>query len=110
MCPSCGFAAPDGAKFCSNCGGRLASTCASCGAPVPPGARFCPECGTAVAVAGAAAGAPAAPMLGGAAGNRPGPVPTTERRLVSVLFADLVGFTPFAQDRDAEQVREVLSH
>ncbi|HLA17626.1 MAG TPA: adenylate/guanylate cyclase domain-containing protein [Candidatus Limnocylindrales bacterium] len=32
-----------------------------------------------------------------------------ERRLVSVLFADLVGFTPFAEERDAEDVREILT-
>nr|MDP8904862.1 AAA family ATPase [Chloroflexota bacterium] len=31
-----------------------------------------------------------------------------ERRLVTVLFADLVGFTPFAEERDAEDVRETL--
>ncbi len=35
--------------------------------------------------------------------------PGAERRLVSVLFADLVGFTPFAEGRDAEEVRETLS-
>ena len=35
--------------------------------------------------------------------------PVAERRLVSVLFADLVGFTPFAEERDAEDVREVLT-
>ena len=28
---------------------------------------------------------------------------------MSVLFADLVGFTPFAEERDAEEVRETLS-
>ncbi|HEX2883259.1 MAG TPA: adenylate/guanylate cyclase domain-containing protein, partial [Candidatus Limnocylindria bacterium] len=33
----------------------------------------------------------------------------SERRLVSVLFADLVGFTPFAEGRDAEEVRETLT-
>jgi class 3 adenylate cyclase len=32
-----------------------------------------------------------------------------ELRLVSVLFADLVGFTPFAEGKDAEEVRETLS-
>jgi len=32
-----------------------------------------------------------------------------ERRLVTVLFTDLVGFTPFAEERDAEEVRETLS-
>lgn len=35
--------------------------------------------------------------------------PVAERRLVSVLFADLVGFTPFAEERDAEEVRETLT-
>jgi class 3 adenylate cyclase/tetratricopeptide (TPR) repeat protein len=35
--------------------------------------------------------------------------PEAERRLVTVLFADLVGFTPFAEERDAEDVRETLS-
>jgi class 3 adenylate cyclase len=35
--------------------------------------------------------------------------PTAERRLVSVLFADLVGFTPLSEERDPEEVRELLS-
>jgi class 3 adenylate cyclase/tetratricopeptide (TPR) repeat protein len=29
--------------------------------------------------------------------------------VVSILFADLVGFTPFAEERDAEEVRDTLS-
>src|SRR5206468_11178947 len=35
--------------------------------------------------------------------------PASERRLVSVLFADLVGFTTLAEARDSEEVRELLS-
>ena len=35
--------------------------------------------------------------------------PEAERRLVSVLFADLVGFTTLSEGRDAEEVRELLS-
>jgi class 3 adenylate cyclase/tetratricopeptide (TPR) repeat protein len=35
--------------------------------------------------------------------------PAAERRLVSVLFADLVGFTPLSESRDSEEVRELLS-
>jgi len=35
--------------------------------------------------------------------------PVAERRLVSILFADLVGFTPFAEERDAEDVRDTLT-
>jgi len=36
-------------------------------------------------------------------------MPVAERRLVSVLFADLVGFTSFSEERDAEEVRDLLS-
>src|SRR4029077_9072418 len=35
--------------------------------------------------------------------------PTAERRLVSIVFADLVGFTTLSESRDAEDVREILS-
>ena len=45
-------------------------------------------------------------------GHRDGqrtPRPTAQRRLVTVLFADLVGFTPFAEERDPEEVRGVLT-
>ncbi len=43
--------------------------------------------------------------------SRPSPdraLGQAERRLVSVLFVDLVGFTPFAEERDPEQVRDTL--
>jgi class 3 adenylate cyclase len=33
----------------------------------------------------------------------------TERRHVSVLFADLVGFTTLAEVRDSEEVRDLLT-
>jgi class 3 adenylate cyclase/tetratricopeptide (TPR) repeat protein len=46
----------------------------------------------------------AVPGAGGARAE-----PTAERRLVSVLFADLVGFTPLSESRDPEEVRELLS-
>jgi class 3 adenylate cyclase/tetratricopeptide (TPR) repeat protein len=35
--------------------------------------------------------------------------PSSERRLVSVLFADLVGFTTLSESRDAEEVRDLLT-
>ncbi len=45
-----------------------------------------------------------------ATGPSAGPVaPVAERRLVSVLFADLVGFTTLSESRDAEEVRDLLS-
>jgi class 3 adenylate cyclase/tetratricopeptide (TPR) repeat protein len=44
-----------------------------------------------------------------AATPRGSAVPVAERRLVSVLFADLVGFTTLSESRDAEEVRDLLS-
>jgi predicted ATPase/class 3 adenylate cyclase len=93
-CPACGTENPDGAKFCNACGAALALLCPSCGTGNSPGAKFCGECGT--ALTSASAGAAHEP-------------PSAERRLVSVLFADLVGFTTFSESRDSEQVRELLS-
>ena len=81
----------------------------------PPGQKFCGECGSALAGGdgppGAAPGDAGSRGPGGSAATTSGQgaAPVAERRLVSVLFADLVGFTPFAEDRDAEEVRETLS-
>ena len=97
-CTACGHENRSGRKFCSECGAPLAVVCASCGVPNEPGERFCGECGA--ALEGAAAEPAAVAVVA---------VPSVERRLVSILFADLVGFTPLSESRDAEEVRELLS-
>jgi class 3 adenylate cyclase/tetratricopeptide (TPR) repeat protein len=101
VCVTCGTANDPATKFCVQCGARMGSACASCGSPLKDGVRFCGECGTPVA----------AEVPRGPAADRPPepPAPVAERRLVTVLFADLVGFTPFSEERDAEEVRETLS-
>jgi class 3 adenylate cyclase len=101
ICASCGTENTPGAKFCNECGATLASGCPSCGAINKPGAKFCNECGTTLG-AGATAARPAAAAVAPEQ-------PVAERRLVTVLFADMVGFTPFAEERDAEEVRDTLS-
>ncbi|HLW18285.1 MAG TPA: adenylate/guanylate cyclase domain-containing protein, partial [Actinomycetota bacterium] len=104
-CPSCGAENRAGAKFCKVCGTSLSLVCPN-GHPVEAGAQFCDECGAAVrppARATQAAVASSAPVSAAA------PVPSGERRLVSVLFADLVGFTTLSESRDVEEVRELLS-
>jgi predicted ATPase/class 3 adenylate cyclase len=98
ICAQCGAENPAGQRFCGSCGTALNQTCPQCGTVSPPGQRFCGECGAPLGAAPAApAPAPAAQALG------------AERRLVSVLFADLVGFTTLSAARDAEDVRELLS-
>jgi len=77
----------------------LAAGCPNCGFNNLPGAKFCSQCGT---VLGSSPAAAAARVV----------VPIerdAQRRVVSVLFADLVGFTPFAEERDSEEVRDTLT-
>ncbi len=61
--------------------------CSTCGNSVPVGARFCPACGS-----------PQASVQSQA----------EERRIVTVLFADLVGFTSLAEHMDPEQVKRLV--
>ena len=93
-CPGCGFANEEGKKFCTQCGTPLALACPSCGAAISGAERFCGECGAALT------DAPPRPAA-------PPPEPASERRLVSILFADLVGFTSLSEGRDSEEVREL---
>ncbi|HZB01207.1 MAG TPA: adenylate/guanylate cyclase domain-containing protein, partial [Actinomycetota bacterium] len=60
--------------------------CQVCGQALPEGARFCPNCGAPVATA----------------------LATEERKVVTVLFADLVDSTGLAHRLDPERTREVL--
>src|SRR5258708_10437755 len=61
-------------------------TCSVCGRPLPDGARFCPNCGASVG-----------PLVG-----------TEERKMVTVLFADIVDSTGLGSRLDAERARELL--
>ena len=100
-CPACGAENKAGRKFCSRCGAALARACPACGAANDPEDSFCGECGSALAAEPASAAAKASPAIREQA--------AAERRLVSVLFADLVGFTSLSESRDAEETRELLS-
>ncbi len=93
-CADCGTSNPNAARFCIGCGAARPLTCGACGAVSPPEARFCMTCGAALA------GVPA----DASASTRPG---EEERRLVSVLFADLSGYTAVAERMDPEAVREI---
>jgi len=59
-------------------------TCPACGTVAPDDARFCPACGHALV-------------------TRP-----DERRVATVLFADLVGFTTFSESADPEHVKNLV--
>jgi class 3 adenylate cyclase/tetratricopeptide (TPR) repeat protein len=95
ICSNCGTENEAQRKFCTECAAPFAAGCPNCGTSNPPAAKFCGECAT--------------PLAGAARSADPASAPVAERRLVSVLFADLVGFTSFAEGRDAEDVRDMLT-
>jgi class 3 adenylate cyclase len=102
VCSNCGTENPGGTKFCIECAAPLSRACPACGTANVPGAKFCGECATPLRAAPAVS-TPASP------GGTPAAAPVAERRVVSVLFADLVGFTTIAEGRDPEETRELLA-
>jgi class 3 adenylate cyclase/tetratricopeptide (TPR) repeat protein len=95
------------------CGSPLAVTCSSCGTENPPGAKFCIECGTALtgrAAPAAAAPEPPAPTTAPVAApthGMPEQLPE-ERRMATVLFADLSGYTAVAERMDPEATKALV--
>ena len=116
-CPSCATENRAGVKFCEQCGTRLESTCASCGAALAAGAKFCGACGTAVA---AAAAPPAVAKYAEPQSYTPPHLAERilkdrsalagERKLVTVLFADVSGFTSISERLDPEEVHGLIKH
>ncbi len=97
ICGTCAAENPSTHRFCHACGSALTPACAGCGAELVEGHAFCGTCGM-------RHDAVAAPTVASAV-----PESVDERRHVSVLFVDLVGFTTLSEDRDPEAVRELLS-
>ncbi|MDP9243390.1 MAG: zinc-ribbon domain-containing protein, partial [Actinomycetota bacterium] len=88
ICPACGAENAEGARFCSACGTALGRTCPSCGAEVADDARFCPSCGNPLEEAGP---------------------PVEERKLVTIVFADVTGSTMLGERLDPERLSQVLT-
>jgi class 3 adenylate cyclase/tetratricopeptide (TPR) repeat protein len=83
-------------------------TCPACGARLRPAHRFCPNCGAPVSPATAQPpGSPATPRGTGLQVSPEIDI-HEDRRLVSVLFADLSGSTPLGERLDPEDLRRIL--
>lgn len=138
ICPNCHTLNSDNARFCIACGKPLPRICPNCGAINPPEARFCNQCGTPLdsslsptPAAPATSLAPAPATRGKRATTPPAsdsqrvaPYPKLlerkqeviddalehdeERRVVTVLFADLTSSTSIADTMDPEDVRALL--
>src|SRR5262249_2482489 len=127
-CSGCRTENPPGAKFCRGCGVRLDALCPACKHSNLPGSRFCNEGGHPL-TADAAAPAATAPIRGtesvgprraerAQAGYTPKHLADKilkdrsalegERRQVTVLFADLAGFSALAETLDPEEVHTIV--
>jgi class 3 adenylate cyclase/tetratricopeptide (TPR) repeat protein len=83
----CGTVNAEEARFCGNCGSMLGPRCTRCGSELPGLVRFCPTCGAPVSDAAAL---------------------PEERKLVAVLFADVMGSTGLGERLDPEGLKEVM--
>ncbi len=107
QCVGCQHENPPHAKFCLECGGRLALTCSRCRAELPGSAKFCLACG-----------APVGPQPRSPQSYTPKHLAERiltsrstlegERKQVTVLFADLKDSMELIADRDPEEARKLL--
>jgi len=115
-CPACGRDNRAEARFCGGCAAPLQPDCPSCGARSEPGARFCDQCATPLA---GEPPAPRGPLRPDSAPRAYTPKHLTdrilqsksaiegERKHVTVLFADIAGYTSLSERLDPEQVHWV---
>jgi len=93
-CLKCGFANPEQARFCAGCGLAFATIeCQHCKTENSPGSRFCNSCGQSLA------DKPPKKILRSA---------HSERRILTVLFSDLVDSTRLVDNLDPELSREII--
>src|SRR5262249_48786216 len=100
-CEACGHANPETARFCNACGVPFAPRCPGCAADNPPGSRFCNACGAALA-------ARLEPVPSHVEGRSRRTDGHEARKIVTVVFADLIGSTALHERLDAESVRSLM--
>jgi hypothetical protein len=100
-CPHCSAENREGRRFCGACGAALPPPCQHCGFVNHANERFCGGCGSVLEAEPAAPG-PAAEKLAGLSQD------FGERRQVTILFADLSGYTSLAAQRDPEETHRIL--
>ncbi len=113
QCSRCQHENPPQAKFCLECGLRLALTCSNCGTALPPEAKFCLHCGQAVSASALPSrySSPEsytpkdlAEKILSSKNELEG-----ERKQVTVLFVDVSGFTSISERLDPEDVHGLMN-
>ena len=128
-CPKCQFENPEGIKFCGECGAKLERLCPSCNSPSPPNFKFRGECGQSLPqpISPASKDFSFDEKIAKIKKYLPQGITEKilsqrdkiegERKQVTVMFCDMIGFTPLSENLDPEtmytmmdQVYEILIH
>ena len=117
ICPQCGHKNTLGVAVCANCATPLANLCPNCGFESPRGFKFCGNCGVNLLTANLARTSNSE-KLRRVQGVMPTPLVDKiltaskhiegERRTVTVLFSDVVGFTTISEKLDPETVYTII--
>src|SRR6058998_283242 len=115
-CPRCQQEAPSDAEFCPECGAKLAALCSQCGTANAPIHKFCKKCGQSLTAASGVD--PEGRRFASPDSYTPKHLAERiltskssvegERKLVTVLFADLKGSMELLADRDPEEARKLV--
>src|SRR5262249_46382063 len=121
-CSQCDHENREQARFCDECGASMRVRCHACSTVNRPGAKFCDGCGAALISLSSSSAAHSIPRQNT---DEPSSSPYTprylsedilatrsalegERKLVTVLFADIADSSMFAQQLDAERLHSLL--
>jgi len=113
-CTACKFDNRQGAKFCKKCGNNLEVCCSSCGSYCPPDSHFCDECGHRLIKPEKPSSINYAQPQSYTPKHLAEKILITratiegERKLVTVLFADVANFTNLSTKLDPEQVHQIM--
>jgi class 3 adenylate cyclase/tetratricopeptide (TPR) repeat protein len=115
QCPNCQFENREGVKFCEECGATFELKCPACKANIPLGRKFCGECGHNLIEP-----PEETPSINYSEPQSYTPKHLTdkilttrssiegERKLVTVLFADVANYTSMAENLDPEEVHQIM--
>jgi len=110
-CPSCGFDNPPGMLFCGMCGLTVGQACPRCGFSNPLQFRFCGRCGAAFENAVLMSAAPPAAQTAESQADKAAepPIMEGERRVISVVIADVAGSTNLLEEIGNEAWVDLMS-
>ncbi len=113
-CPECQYSNKEGAKFCLKCGEKLGLKCPQCGKALPIDAMFCDECGhdlvkpeEAPPIDYAEPQSYTPRFLADKILNTRSSI-EGERKLVTVLFADVANYTAMAEKIGPEEMHQIM--